>query len=291
MSQEKERLKEKREDLERRLVKALRFRKPQTEQDVLDYQAERRLLQQTMNIQWQTLTLFNVPIQPMWLCCASGILGAFVIRQGRLAVFSRLLRSWQISPRSEQKPSQPMPFRNSKSSSSSNSRTAADSARLDRILRIQLLVIRVSGIFIDLNVGIIVALATMSLLANYVQNEHGSLIENLVPIPLVEGRSSFSEGSCDTIVRELRKNQRFLLEQQQNGVVTDDNSSLLKTFMAIGENCQRRCAYERYLRQEQGLAANAVVLIPSPGVPPDFPIEDDDDISEVMMMMMMMVMS
>ncbi len=95
------------------------------------------------------------------------------------------------------------------------------------------------------------------------------LLQLYAPIPLVEGRSSFSELSCDAIVHELQKKQALL----EHGV----DNSMLKMLMTIGENCQRRRAYERYLRQEQGLASDEVVMIPSPGVPRDFPIGDDHD--------------
>jgi hypothetical protein len=260
MSLENERLKEKRQDLERRLVKALLLRTPQNEQDILDCRAEIMQLQQSLNVRWQTMA--NVPIKPLWLCCASGVLGAFVFRKRRLALLSRWLRSWQSDRRAEQQ-QLPMSMR------FQNTSTTADTA----MTGIQLLVFRVAGIIIDISVGIIVAWTSLKFLVYYVQKQ-GSFIEAFVPIPLVEGRSSFSEGSCDTIVRELRKNQAFL--NQNDGVMED--SPLLKTIKAIGENCQRRRAYERYLRQEQGLAdANAVVMIPSPGVPSDFPIGDGDD--------------
>jgi hypothetical protein len=133
-----------------------------------------------------------------------------------------------------------------------------------------LMMIRATGTLIDMNVDLIALFVMRKAESERFEAEMDSSLQLLVPIPLVEGRSFFSEQNCDPLVRELQKNRALL----EHGVDT----SMLKTFVVMGENCQRRRAHEKQLGQEHdGHASNAVVMIPSPGVPRDFPIEDDHD--------------
>jgi hypothetical protein len=90
--------------------------------------------------------------------------------------------------------------------------------------------------------------------------------------PLVEGRSFLSDAACDNVVREIQSSQALL----RDGV----ELPVLKIFTGFAENCQRRRAYEIHLRKEKGYRPYAVVMIPPPGVPPDFPLRDEGDVTK-----------
>ena len=114
------------------------------------------------------------------------------------------------------------------------------------------------------------------------------LRRELVEIPLVTGRSLVSDTLCDDITAELQKVQQeelpvYLRLQQslkeqhhhQGGTTNDIPKSpasfYLESIQHFTENCQRRRAMERRIRQEQGLDKRDPVEIPSPGVPRDGP--------------------
>jgi len=114
------------------------------------------------------------------------------------------------------------------------------------------------------------------------------LRRELVEIPLVTGRSLVSDTLCDDITAELQKVQQeelpvYLRLQQslkeqhhhQGGTTNDIPKSpasfYLESIQHFTENCQRRRAMERRIRQEQGLDKRDSVEIPSPGVPRDGP--------------------
>lgn len=84
-----------------------------------------------------------------------------------------------------------------------------------------------------------------------------------------------SETICDDIVRQLRQPHASVVTNQKP---IDDE--VLKHIMAFGEHCQRRRAFESVLRMEQGLPPRSVVWVPTPGVPPEFPLPPEDSLQK-----------
>ena len=110
------------------------------------------------------------------------------------------------------------------------------------------------------------------------------LRRELVEIPLVTGRSLVSDTLCDDITAELQKVQQEdlpvysrlqqLLDDQRAGRSDTPQTPAafyLESIQHFTENCQRRRAMEKRIRQEQGLDNRDSVDIPPPGVPRDGP--------------------
>jgi hypothetical protein len=128
--------------------------------------------------------------------------------------------------------------------------------------------------------------------------------QQLLELPLIEGRSLTADALCEEISNELSKvqqednshnraYQRLLMTTKQqhhqwentnhttanNHETTTSSSSsqsspssfYLQGIIDFSENCQRRRFVERRLRQEQGLGKQDAVEIPPPGVPKDGP--------------------
>jgi len=89
--------------------------------------------------------------------------------------------------------------------------------------------------------------------------------QELVKVPLVEGRSLLSEALCTDFIKEYNKTQSEGFDWSQS----HSNMPQIQDISAFVENCKKRQAYEDQLRNEQGLAPNQPVCIPSPGVSPD----------------------
>jgi hypothetical protein len=115
------------------------------------------------------------------------------------------------------------------------------------------------------------------------------LRNELLEIPLVPGRSLVSDALCDDITAELQKVQQedlpvylrlkaALKEHQHTAAVSASMSTpqtpaslYLESIERFSENCQRRRAMEKRIRQEQGLDKRDPVEIPISGVPRDGP--------------------
>lgn len=101
------------------------------------------------------------------------------------------------------------------------------------------------------------------------------LMEKIAEIPLVEGHSGISDELCPEFLRELR----LMHEEESAGgdgaalralrreALRNPQTPPLQSLLAFCHNCQRRAVYERQLRLEAGLALDAPVPIPPPGVP------------------------
>jgi len=116
------------------------------------------------------------------------------------------------------------------------------------------------------------------------------LREQLIDLPLVEGRSLTADALCDDIVKELSKvkqennpaYQRLAKLNQQ--VEKTPASFYLQGIIAFSDNCERRRFEEQRLRQEQGLPEGEPVEIPRPisaKAPRLVLFEDGDDSGKV----------
>lgn len=146
-----------------------------------------------------------------------------------------------------------------------------------------------------------------------------TLATQFADLPLIEGRSAIATEFCPEFLAEWKRMQ---LETQTGNVdnetetetnermtgsestqednemmknefaVTDQREALqnpsslfLQAFLRFCNNCQQRMAYEKLLRQQQGLRSDEPVAIPPPGVPVRHSIlnaseihDDSDDI-------------
>lgn len=97
------------------------------------------------------------------------------------------------------------------------------------------------------------------------------ILQKVSAIPLIEGRSRVAEELCPEFMRELRSIQEDrdsgALNSIQSNALQNPQTPILKALLLFCHNCQRRATYEKLLRQERGLAPDAAVSIPSPGVP------------------------
>jgi hypothetical protein len=81
-------------------------------------------------------------------------------------------------------------------------------------------------------------------------------------VPLVEGRSVFSDELCSDVVKAYH---RFDIGKEPV------ENPVLKNIESMVHNCQRRQAFEERLRNDRGLHPGVPVSIPPPGVPADYP--------------------
>lgn len=114
--------------------------------------------------------------------------------------------------------------------------------------------------------------------------------QQLIELPLVQGRSLTADALCDDIVKELQKVKREenpafqrLTKLNARGDQTPA-SFYLEGIIAFSENCQRRRFEEQRLRQELGLSQAEPVNIPKP-IPPNGPrlilnADGDEEVKE-----------
>lgn len=241
------------------LQKRLKHQQPVNVQDVDDYKGETMILRnfaiQKTGLQW---SLF------------SGVVGAIAFRQMRLAlqlwVWRRSIfknkKSYHLDPiegGGKQQP--PNPFRNG-----ADTKTTTAAGMSQQPPRPHF-VLRAIGMLGDIYFGGLVTSSVMNFY--YLPRARQNVLTLLETVPLVEGRSVLSDAMCENIVEELRTHSALL----QRGV----EHPSLQSFLLFADNCQRRRAYETYLRRDQGLAADAAVPVPPPGVPSDYPVDDDSD--------------
>jgi hypothetical protein len=109
--------------------------------------------------------------------------------------------------------------------------------------------------------------------------------QQIIEMPLIQGRSLTSDALCDAIVKELYKVQaekdpayERLHKLNKDGTQTPA-SYYLEGIMKFSANCERRRFMEQRLRQERGLSSTEPVEIPSPGVARTGPrlVKDIDD--------------
>ena len=127
---------------------------------------------------------------------------------------------------------------------------------------------------IDLCVSLLVGARTSMYVID--GEEYMSTASNL---PLIEGRSVFCDEFCNTVQQEVAKNQQVNPQFWKN-VITRHDNPYLEAAYRFSTNCQKRQAYERKLRFEQGLTPGDPVPIPTGGVPSDIELEDEDNFTE-----------
>jgi hypothetical protein len=190
-----------------------------------------------------------------------GVLGAFVFRQARLAAKVRL---WQQRKPATYHLDEIDPPAVISNRFRQNSKTTGFMPPRPHFL------LRSIGMIGDGLVGC--TLFNVLMVYYYVPKTRTAFERFLPNVPLVEGCSFMSEAVCDNVVREIQTNQALFRDGVQHPG--------LKIFEAFAENCQRRRAYEAHLRKAKGYRPDALVMVPPPGVPPDFPLSDEGDVTK-----------
>lgn len=93
------------------------------------------------------------------------------------------------------------------------------------------------------------------------------LASSLSFVPLVPYQSVISDELCPEI--------QDMARQLQESPDLEMDHSIMSFVHSFSRNCRLRQAYERKLRKEQGLADNAPVFVPPPGVPMDYTLEEN----------------
>mmetsp|Transcript_19133 Transcript_19133/g.41696 ORF Transcript_19133/g.41696 Transcript_19133/m.41696 type:complete len:294 (-) Transcript_19133:2180-3061(-) len=113
---------------------------------------------------------------------------------------------------------------------------------------------------------------------NKVSSMQNGTYETIARIPLVPGRSALSEGMCiewteltyqrvpPAFWKNLEENRKEALEFDQTAPKLKDPRTweAIRTF---AENCLKRDAYEKQIREDRGVDENIPIVIPRPGVP------------------------
>jgi hypothetical protein len=84
-------------------------------------------------------------------------------------------------------------------------------------------------------------------------------------VPLVEGRSVLSDELCNDVVGAY---YRFNIGEDE-----PVDNPVLRNIELVVQNCQRRQAFERRIRNDRGLDPHVPVSIPPPGVPADYSMD------------------
>mmetsp|Transcript_25507 Transcript_25507/g.38683 ORF Transcript_25507/g.38683 Transcript_25507/m.38683 type:complete len:310 (+) Transcript_25507:55-984(+) len=101
-----------------------------------------------------------------------------------------------------------------------------------------------------------------------------AVAKQISALPLIEGKSRASEEFCEVVQKEIAKYPPEFWAQAQ--------LSSLQYTHEFATNCYKRQAYERKLREEQGLMnGNESVAIPAGGVPDNFEGWDSYDTSRM----------
>jgi len=101
-------------------------------------------------------------------------------------------------------------------------------------------------------------------------------------IPLVEGRSVFSDAMCKDCVNlhdHIPSDERGRIQariRSRSSSEKTSNDVVWSRYFNLVSACRRRILYEDILRKERGLPPGTPVAIPPPGVPPDVPQEWGD---------------
>jgi hypothetical protein len=123
----------------------------------------------------------------------------------------------------------------------------------------------------DASVSLIAAASVTSM---YTVTEQ--MRNQIAELPLIEGRSLVAESLCDDFASELHAiqtegNRAYQRLQKRDAQNEGHAAFYIEGVEKFVENCQRRKAMERQLRQEQGLGPHDRVEILPPGVPRDGP--------------------
>ena len=100
----------------------------------------------------------------------------------------------------------------------------------------------------------------------------------LIELPLVEGKSLVSDVLCQDVLDELKRvkdsqdpaYQRLTSSSKINQQNTPAQQ-YLEGIIKFAEHCERRKAFEHSYRQERGMRPNEPVMVPAPGIPKDGP--------------------
>lgn len=128
---------------------------------------------------------------------------------------------------------------------------------------------------IKLGVDVFLSLLVGASVSSYFVDRRDHMLK-VSDLPLVEGRSLACDEFCTTIMQEVAK-QHQKNPQFWKAITTNQDNLYLEGMYRFSKNCQKRQAYERMLRQEQGLSPGAPVPIPLGGVPADYQLEDGDN--------------
>lgn len=97
------------------------------------------------------------------------------------------------------------------------------------------------------------------------QTDARKITKEVSLLPLVEGRSVICDELCTTLQEEVAKHSpQFWIGAQRNIYLT--------SIHVLAENCAKRQAYERQLREEQGLPPGTPIAIPLGGVPTNYDV-------------------
>jgi hypothetical protein len=107
--------------------------------------------------------------------------------------------------------------------------------------------------------------------ASIMLTDHEVIAAKITTLPLVSGKGRVAEELCPPVLNFLREIRK---DESTREVLENASTTNLKNILAFCQNCQRRGAYESRLRQEKGLANDAPVSIPPPGVP----VDDNGDV-------------
>ncbi|CAB9508180.1 expressed unknown protein [Seminavis robusta] len=146
---------------------------------------------------------------------------------------------------------------------------------------------------LDVTLSVLVAANTSAYMA-----DTQKLAKQVTDIPLMEGRSAISDHFCEVLVQEYKRQWNASQQEQLNdtnsgdfsttgqskgyekdvpldpnfdrkSILKDPKLPFLKGYIEFIQNCQKRQAIERRIRQERGMAPSEPVEIPAPGVPSD----------------------
>lgn len=115
-----------------------------------------------------------------------------------------------------------------------------------------------------------IQVATSLVIAAYTTSyytDENEMLRQVASAPLLEGRSVIADEFCDSLVTEYHRVHPPEYWKQ----VQDPYLQYLGVFC---DNCQKRRAYEKQLREETNVSRDVPVSIPYPGVPVDFPVDE-----------------
>jgi hypothetical protein len=115
-----------------------------------------------------------------------------------------------------------------------------------------------------------IQVATSLVIAAYTTSyytDENEMLRQVASAPLLEGRSVIADEFCDSLVTEYHR----VHPPEYWKRVQDPYLQYLGVFC---DNCQKRRAYEKQLREETNVSRDVPVSIPYPGVPVDFPVDE-----------------
>lgn len=120
----------------------------------------------------------------------------------------------------------------------------------------------VHGLLSGNGIGPRISVPFSSLVALYSGLEFFSRANTFETTPLVPGRSVYAEEICPVV-------SKLYHEKVPPGYEPEGKN--LQMFKGFNDNCERRISFENQIRNDQGLAKDAPISIPHPGVPANYP--------------------